>query len=246
MSTGMLDNALRALCREVSSMCLQLLRLCLCTAVVPAFLVDFSGEPGNEVEPSISQEDSLPAGSPQGLARALRCRRRVFALERELGVREQAVREREAFEREERRQSEARLMEVNLQLQEKLRARTEEAQRAGQERTEAQRTCDDALSQLGEKTKEITLLKYKLEKGSAAKQETQAREQEHHRAVLRSTVRDNAVCEATRLRAEKLEKCLDGKAVAELLRAAALDVDKAPVHMERIEANFLERFKSGK
>ena len=89
------------------------------------------------MEGELDDAESPPAGAPQGLARAMRLRRRVFALERELVTRERTEKQREELLMAERQKIEARLMEVNHQLEERLKARTEELKRAGQKIIEA-------------------------------------------------------------------------------------------------------------
>eukprot|EP00928_Gymnodinium_smaydae_P013569 TRINITY_DN14944_c0_g3_i1.p1 TRINITY_DN14944_c0_g3~~TRINITY_DN14944_c0_g3_i1.p1 ORF type:complete len:503 (+),score=97.06 TRINITY_DN14944_c0_g3_i1:44-1510(+) len=189
---------------------------------------------------ALYDKESLPAGAPQGLARALRCRRRVFALERELTKREQAEREREAFERQEREKSEARLMDVNRQLEERLKARTEELRRAGQKIIEAQRSVDDARTQLTERKREIAQLKYQLEQDTELRREAQIREQEHTRSLLRTAARDHAIREATRKRVEQLKKCVheDAKATAMLLEEQEAEADHSPTMIDQVEAEF--------
>mmetsp|Transcript_118772 Transcript_118772/g.369064 ORF Transcript_118772/g.369064 Transcript_118772/m.369064 type:complete len:384 (+) Transcript_118772:65-1216(+) len=211
---------------------------CLCAAAASALLATC-----NEPDVGLGEPDeALPAGSPRGLARALRCRRRVFALERELIARERAEREREAFERAERQKSEERLMEVNRQLEERLRARTEELRRAGQRIIEAQRSLDDARAQLNERKREITQLRYQLEQDAGTRQESLAREQEHGRALLRSAAREAAAREAARRRAEKLRRCLGGEAAADLLREPSPE-DCPELLARQLEVEVQERLR---
>merc|ERR1712087_831100 len=97
------------------------------------------------------------------------------------------------------------------------KTRTEELKRAGQKIIEAQRSLDDARTQLSERKREITQLKYQLEQDTGLRQEKQAREQEHIRAMLRSAARETAIRETSKLRADQLAKCLDGESVADLI-----------------------------
>merc|ERR1712113_1014365 len=140
-------------------------------------------------------------------------------------AREQSEKERAAFDKSEREKSEARLMDVNRQLEDKLKTRTEELKRAGQKIIEAQRSLDDARTQLSEKKREITQLKYQLEQDTGLREEKQGREQEHMRTMLRSAARETAMRESARFRAEKLQKCLNGEPVADLLREGSLDLE---------------------
>lgn len=218
--------------------------LCLCAAIVPLLLVE--GGSGDNDSSAASKDESLPAGSPQDIVRALRCRRRVFALERELIAREQAEKQRTAFEKAEQGKSEARIMDVNRQLEEKLKMRTEELKRAGQKIIEAQRSLDDTRTQLNERKREITQLKHQLEQDDGLREEKQVREREHSRAMLRSAARETAMREDTKFRAEQLRKCLDGEAVADLIRKSTPDLERSDQMMDQIEADFQARFKRRK
>jgi len=155
---------------------------------------------------------------PDDHANAMRCRKRIFALERELRVREQAASDRETFERAEWQRSEARLMDINKQLEGKLKTRTEELRRAGQKVIEVQRCLDDLRSQLSDKKKEIMQLNYYIEKGLEMQRHNHAREQEHSRAVLRHAARESISRAHSKNRADKLEKYVKGQDVAQLLR----------------------------
>jgi len=223
----------------------------ICTILAPALLAARQAAAGNAARPDIGciadeDQESLPIGAPQAIARAMRCRRRVFALERELVAREQADREREAFSRAEREKSEARLMEVNHQLEERLKARTEELRRVGQKIIEAQRRDDDSRSQLTDHKHEIARLKYQLEQDTELRREAQVREQEHTRSLLRSAARENIARERTRSRIEQLRKCVDGVAVADILEDADAESGPRDDIIDQIETEFAARIQRRK
>eukprot|EP00929_Paragymnodinium_shiwhaense_P079148 TRINITY_DN41152_c0_g1_i1.p1 TRINITY_DN41152_c0_g1~~TRINITY_DN41152_c0_g1_i1.p1 ORF type:complete len:526 (-),score=184.78 TRINITY_DN41152_c0_g1_i1:157-1734(-) len=198
---------------------------------------------------ALYDKESLPAGAPQGLAKAVRCRRRVFALERELVVREQAERERQAFEKAEREKSEARIMEVNQLVSEKLKARTEELRRAGQKIVEAQRSVDEMRGQLAEKKREVAQLKYQLEEDSEAKAGANRRDLEHSRSLLRAAERESLAKQRARQRAEQLKKCIDGASLAAFLEKSAEADDRRQQHtsmFEELESQFGVRIQRRK
>lgn len=201
---------------------------------------------GEMAENAVFEKESLAQGAPQGLARALRCRRRVFALERELVARAHAEKERAAFEKAEREKSEARLMEVNHQLEERIRVRSEEVRRAGQKIIEAQRSVDECRAQLTEKKREIAQLKYQLEQSTSIRKDNEAREHEHNRAVLRSAARESNMHERAKVRVDLLQKCLKGEPVAELLKETVPDVSGTDIMLDQIEAEFGVRLRRRK
>eukprot|EP00927_Polykrikos_kofoidii_P014491 TRINITY_DN16359_c0_g1_i1.p1 TRINITY_DN16359_c0_g1~~TRINITY_DN16359_c0_g1_i1.p1 ORF type:complete len:533 (-),score=109.20 TRINITY_DN16359_c0_g1_i1:29-1594(-) len=187
----------------------------------------------------VYDKDSLPAGAPQGLARAMRCRQRVFALERELAAREQAERNREMFEKSEREKSEARLMEVNIQLEKTLKARAEELRRATARTSDAQRAAEDARSQLAEKKREVAQLKYRLEQDTNLQKSNLVREREHSRSLLRAAARANVEQRRIKERAEQLRQCILGVPVAELLESEVEANRQEPTDLiGKMEAEF--------
>lgn len=193
--------------------------------------------------------EGFPAGAPQGLAKAMRCRRRVFALERELIAREKAEAEREAFEKAERAKSEARLMDVNRALEDKLKVRTEELRRAGQKIIEAQRVVDDTRSQLAAKKKEIAQLKYQLDQKQANDRDHEAREQQHNRAVLRQAAHQSLLYEKAKKQIDMLSRCHHGEEIAELLKELAMpqmNPETLSTMTENMEADFMTRIKHRK
>lgn len=231
--------------------------LSLCAVVVPALLAqhwviapaegeDDEEAASNALDPALFESELPPAGAPQGLAKAMRCRRRVFALERELIAREEAERQRQAFEKAERDKMSTRLMDVNRQLEEKLKLRTEELRRAGQKIIEAQRSVDDARAQLAERKREIAQLKYQLEQDTSIKKDAEIREQEHTRALLRSAARENLMSQRTRDRVEKLQRCLQGVDVAELMRERSPDEEQVSLLVDQVEAEFEARMERRK
>jgi hypothetical protein len=194
--------------------------------------------------------ESPPAGAPQGLARAMRLRRRVFALERELVTKERTEKQREDLKMAERQKSEARLMSVNHQLEERLKARTEELKRAGQKIIEAQRSVDDARGQLGERNREIIQLKYQRDQETEQKKNIQLQEDQHRRSLLRAAARESLMREKTEQRIEILQACLDpdAKAVAEAL-ARVNDADpeqsspRISLMIDQVETDFAVCFQ---
>jgi hypothetical protein len=202
---------------------------------------------GDNSSSSMYGRDALPVGAPQGLARALQCRRRVFALERELVARENSERGRESFDRLEQRKNETRLMEVNRQLEEKLRVRTEELRRAGQKIIEAQRSVDDARTQLAQRKREIEQLKYQVGQDAELRQENLAREQELKRSMLRCAARESVMQERAKKRADRLQNCLqDTGGAADLVREAAPDEELSSKLIDKIEAEFAVRLRRRK
>jgi len=192
-------------------------------------------------------QDSAPAGSPQSAARALRCRKRVFALERELVAREHAQREREAFDKAERAKSEARLMDINRQLEERLKVKAEELRRAGQKIIEAQRGIDDARAQLTEKKHRISKLEYQIGLNKNSSEECEAKEKEYGRRMLRLAVQESALGEREHRRVLKLQGVLGAGSdlPASLLQAQdeMLNLDQSSGLFERLEAQFKERLQ---
>lgn len=205
-----------------------------------------SDSDGDISDNAVFEKESLAQGAPQGLARALRCRRRVFALERELVARAHAERERAAFEKAEREKSEARLMEVNHQLEERIRVRSEEVRRAGQKIIEAQRSVDECRAQLAEKKREIAQLKYQLEQTTSIRKDNEAREHEHNRAVLRSAARESSMRERAKERVDTLSRVLHGEEVAELLKGGIPDASGSEIMLEKIETEFEVRLQKRK
>merc|ERR1711939_783746 len=122
-------------------------------------------------------------------------------------------------------------MEVNHQLEDRLKARTEELRRAGQKIIEAQRNVDDARSQLSERKREIAQLKYQLDQDNEIKRKEQLREQEHSRSLLRAAARANLAKENSKKRADLLDKFLGGgnEALADLLNQPEEDDEKTAV-----------------
>lgn len=166
--------------------------------------------------------------------------KRVFALERELVARERAEQEKEAYWKATQGKAEARLMEANRQLEERLKAKTEDVKRSGLKLTEAQKGTEEARREADEKKREIVQIKYQLTQEKADVTEAQRRENEHNRALLRAAARENLAKEKSRARAEKLAKCLEGsgKALTEVL-AASPDLASQPSSLiQELEADF--------
>lgn len=223
-----------------------------CATVVPMLLAQhwFSSPVswGDESDPDnpFYDKESLPAGAPQGLAKAMRCRKRIVALESELIAREKAEHERQAFEKAEGEKIRTRLMEVNHQLEDKLRARTEELKRAGQKIIESQCSVDDVRDQLTGNKREITQLKYKLEQDMNLKKDTEVREQEHTRALMRSAARESTMIKWSKERSEQLQRCIDGQAAAEVLQEPTPDTDQVNHVVDQIEADLQARMERRK
>lgn len=218
--------------------------LSFCAVVAPALLAAaaFQGPSDSQgEEPTVGEENNGETMQEQqqlGVPHAtlLRCRRRIFALERELAAREKAERERRAAEKVERDQVNQRLMDVNKQLEEKLKTRTEDLKRASQKLGEAQLGAEEAKTQLTERRKEVTQLRYQLEGNLNLRRNSEIREKEHNRALLRSAAREVCARQRAQERAEKLEKCLRGEPLAELIREPSPDWDSEKVRVDHIQA----------
>lgn len=215
--------------------------LCLSAVTAPALLAGRWCRPQEGDGDDWAEEDSPPAGTPQGLVRALRCRRRVFALERELVVREHAEQEREAFDRAERARTEARLMEVNRHLEERLKARTEELRRAGQKIIEAQRGIDDATNQLGQKSKQILRLEYRLGQQEKLIEQASDRSKEQNKHSLRLACQENLLRERETLRMQRLSEALGDKRTALIVQG---DCEMTPGMIDQLEREFEARMQT--
>merc|ERR1719487_361324 len=87
-------------------------------------------------------------------------RARIFALERENVMMQRKVKETEDNAAYEQNVQAKRLMEVNEQLQEKLKSRTQDLRKAGGKLIETQRAIDQTKQILDSKTKELKKAEY--------------------------------------------------------------------------------------
>merc|ERR1719261_90023 len=102
-------------------------------------------------------QPSLPAGKDDQVSPF---RARIFALERENVMMQRKVKETEDNAAYEQNVQAKRLMEVNDQLQEKLKLRTQELRKAGGKLIETQRAIDQTKQILDSKTKDLKKAEY--------------------------------------------------------------------------------------
>merc|ERR1712139_102566 len=130
--------------------------------------------------------------------------------ERELLVRSRAEKEKVSYEKAERAKAEARLMEINSQLEDRLRARTEELRKAGQKLIEAQRGMDHAKFLLEDKNKQIAKFEYKEQQRLKEEEQQNEREKEYGKRLLRLAIQEDAMKQREKYRLEKLQAYIKG------------------------------------
>lgn len=164
---------------------------------------------------------SEEAGGPSSRW-AEQCRRRIFALERELVTRSRNEEERITQEKSERQRAEARLMEANTRLMEVNTNLEEGRRKAGQKLIEAQRGMDNAKGALEEKSKKISQLEYTLSQHEAKQDEIRKKEEELSKRLLRVALAEDLTMRRERDQIARLQKLQDlqgsNPVIAELLR----------------------------
>lgn len=200
------------------------------------------------------QEDFLPPGAvpedalggsqdPEVIVKQLlQCRRRIFSLERELLVRSRAEKEKVSYEKAERAKAEARLMEINSQLEERLKARTEELRKAGQKLIEAQRGMDHAKFLLEDKNKQIAKFEYKEQNHNKLQDEHKEKEKDYHKRMMRLGIQEDLMKQREEYRLDKLQKYLKGEEQTENLSEAEANINQRQA-LDRLEDEFEHSFK---
>lgn len=184
-----------------------------------------------------------PGSREELLAKQLRnYQRRIFLLERELMARSQSEKEKVAFEKSERAKAEARLMEINCQLEERLKARTEDLRKTGQKLVEAQRGMNHTKWLLEDKNKQITKFEYKEEGHTKAELEREDREQQLSKRLLRLAIQEDTLRQREQFRIEKLRAWLKGEEPTDALNEADHEINMKAA-LERLEEEFEETFK---
>lgn len=221
--------------------------LSLCAVLTPAFLaasfaVNGGSSAGGGAEGGSDcdfGEEPPQAGSAKSLAASRRCRRRIFALERELIAREKAEKERIVHDHKIRTQAHKSLMDINASLGEKLKARSEEVKYTGQRAAEAQSNLEVAQAQLADRNKEVMQLKYQLAQELSVSKGMEVREKEHSRALLRTLAREGLLRDRNLQRREKLQQCTGGEDTAALLHeVAGPERDQVILLADRLEVAF--------
>jgi len=185
----------------------------------------------------------LPGSREETLAMRLQnYQRRIFRLERELMARSQSEKEKVATEKEERAKAEARLMEINCQLEERLKARTEDLRKTGQKLVEAQRGMNHTKWLLEDKNKAISKFEYKEEQHQKLQQEFNDREKKLSQRLLRLAVQEDTIRQKEDYRIDKLRGYLKGEEDVEALSDAYNKVNEAAV-LEKMEDDFELTFK---
>lgn len=184
-----------------------------------------------------------PGSREELLAKQLRnYQRRIFMLERELMARSQSEKEKVAFEKSERAKAEARLMEINCQLEERLKARTEDLRKTGQKLVEAQRGMNHTKWLLEDKNKQITKFEYKEESHTKAEEERGEREQQLSKRLLRLAIQEDTLRQREQFRIEKLRAWLKGEEPTDILNEADYQINTKAA-LERLEEEFEISFK---
>jgi len=180
----------------------------------------------------------LPGSREFLLAKQLQnYQRRIFLLERELMVRTRGEKQKVAFEKSERAKAEARLMEINCQLEERLKARTEDLRKTGQKLVEAQRSMNHTKWLLEDKNKQITKFEYKEENYNKEQGDFQDKEKSLTKRLLRLTIQEDAIRQREEYRIDKLRGWLKGDEQTEALSEANFEVDMKSA-LERLEEDF--------
>jgi len=163
--------------------------------------------------------------------------RRIFRLERELNARSQSEKEKVALEKKERANAEARLMEINSQLEERLKARTEDLRKTGQKLVEAQRGMNHTKWLLEDKSKQISKHEYREEQQNKTTDDFKEQEKKLTKRLLRLAVQEDAIRQREEYRIDKLQGYLKGKEDADALSEANSNVNMTAV-LEKMEDDF--------
>jgi hypothetical protein len=190
-----------------------------------------------------ARPEAPPGSQEELLTRQLQqCRKRIFSLERELVVQSRTEKEKVSFEKSERAKSETRLMEINSQLEERLKARTEELRKAGQKLIEAQRGMDHAKFLLEDKNKQIAKFEYKEQQRLKYEEDRSEREKEYGKRLLRLAIQEDAMKQREKYRLEKLQSFIKGDEQVEDLSDSNADVNMRSA-LEKVEDEFEVTFK---
>lgn len=185
----------------------------------------------------------VPGSREEMLAKQLQnYQRRIFLLERELMDRSQSEKEKVSFEKAERANAEARLMEINCQLEERLKARTEDLRKTGQKLVEAQRAMNHTKWLLEDKTKQITKFEYKEENHVKAQEEQKEKEKNLSKRLLRLAIQEDAMRQREQFRIDKLRGWLKGEDETDSLTENGAQINMKAA-LERLEEDFEETFK---
>jgi len=157
-------------------------------------------------------------------------------------VRSRSEKEKVAFEKSERAKAEARLMEINTQLEERLKARTEDLRKTGQKLVEAQRGANQTKLQLEDKNKQITKFEYKENQHIKMQEEFQHREKELSKRLLRLSVQEDVIKQREEYRIDQLRQWLKGEKQTESLSEVDADINQTAA-LERMEVGFDVVFK---
>lgn len=201
-------------------------------------LVEDEVEMGHKAQ-SLDEDGDISAGAAKRLQNY---QRRIFRLERELMARSQSEKEKVASEKEERAKAEARLMEINCQLEERLKARTEDLRKTGQKLVEAQRGMNHTKWLLEDKNKQISKFEYKEEQHQKGQEDFNEREKKLSQRLLRLAIQGDTIRQREEYRIDKLRGYLTGEESVEALTDAENKVNEAAV-MEKMEDDFQLSFK---
>jgi hypothetical protein len=146
-------------------------------------------------------QPSLPAGKDDQVSPF---RARIFALERENVMMQRKVKETEDNATYEQDIQAKRLMEVNEQLQEKLRSRTQDLRKAGGKLIDTQRSIDQTQQVLENKTKELKRAEYSRDLVLQKEQKTDDLRAEYEKRLAVLTFRESRVAQIEKVVIDKL------------------------------------------
>jgi len=215
---------------------------CLAAEIAPVLMRAQRSSSGEDQ--AESAEPEAPPGSQQEtITRQLQqCRKRIFSLERELVVQSRTEKEKVTFEKAERAKSETRLMDINSQLEERLKARTEELRKAGQKLIEAQRGMDHAKFLLEDKNRQIAKFEYKEQQRLKHEEQQNEREREYGKRLLRLAIQEDVMKQREKYRLEKLQGFIKGEEQVEDLADSGADVNMRSA-LDKMEDEFEVTFK---
>jgi len=219
--------------------------------------------PASQALPSVpcpQSPEAAPSAGDCGLSKeddiTKRCQQRIQVLESKLVEQEEAHRQCNQQDQEEWDRAQKRLLDISAQLEEKLKSRTEELRRAGQKIIEAQRSLDQARTQLAERKKESAQLRGQLDQDLEQRREAEANEQERVRARMRRAIRESVDRRRNKLAVDILRRCLvdggkEGERLAEQAEGGIESVlsvrdpqtadtaeDKSSILLEQLEQEF--------
>jgi len=190
------------------------------------------GSPRGEVpQPEPGSREELLAKQLQNY------QRRIFLLERELMARSRSEKQKVATEKAERAKAEARLMEINSQLEERLKARTEDLRKTGQKLVEAQRSMNQTKWQLEDKIKAITKLEYKEENHLKEQNAFLEREKDLSKRLLRLAIQEDSMRQREEFRIDKLRGWLKGEQDTDSLSETDANINMEAA-LQKLEEHF--------